>query len=308
MANILVYAASAWAFWIVYLLYCYFSNYLLARRLGYPTLHLPLIQQNSIPWMIGGPASRAWLKTRTPEWLFNRFGLTVYGLEYFQKHQPYTDWVLPQLVRNPKLLGKGKTYTLVTSGKLEIWTWDRDLSAQVAARPKDFNQFEAASVVMSVFGSNVLTTDGNEWSRHRRIVAGAVTDRVSPVVFEESVRQTRALLKYIEKKQSGDAKTDSMLTYELFDLLKRTAILVLYAAGMGNKQDFDQVEGGEKSPGMKLSYFEAVKIVNEHASGTAVIPNWMLLNWPTFFPFSKMMRDLGECFILEVSSRRREIC
>ena len=248
--------------------------------------------------MILGPTTRLWLKRNLPTPLFNRIVLTVVGQEFYQKDQPYTAYVEPQLRSNPKLLGDGKSYFLVTSGKLELWTYDAEVAREITARPKDFIQFDVANFVLGIFGQNVLITDGSEWSRHRRIVAGAVTEKVSGIVWDESVRQTRALLASIGKDDKG---TDSGVTNQMFDFMKRVAINVLYAAGMGTQQDFDSVDSenaGEKlKPGMHLTYIDAVKIINENTAGPTVLPTPILLNWPTWLPGSKWMRDAGHAKI-----------
>lgn len=243
--------------------------------------------------MIMGPLTRPYLKRKLPPWIFNRIALTVYGLEFFQRDQPFEDYVRPQIKSNPQLLGNGKSYVLVTSGKLEFWTWDAEIAREFTARPKDFGTFDIGNFVMNTFGKNVLTTDGSEWSRHRRIVAGAVTERVSGLVWNESVRQTRALLASISNKEGADG-SESGTTNQIFDMMKRIAIHVLYAAGMGNKQDFDGGDNQEQlKPGMHLTYIDAVKLINENTAGPTILPTSLLLNWPTWLPGSAWLRELG---------------
>ncbi|KAK5092027.1 hypothetical protein LTR70_007894 [Exophiala xenobiotica] len=298
MLSILFYPLLATGLYIFYLFSAYANNALRAKRTGFPTVHFPLMVQNSFIWMIFGPMSRPWFERNMPAWIYNRTALTVYGVEFFQREKPYEDYVKPQLHSDPKLLGRGKSYFLVTSGRLEFWTWDAEIAKEVTARPNDFRQFDFGSLIMGVFGDNVLTTDGSEWSRHRRIVAGAVTERVSSLVWNESVRQTRALLASISKKERG---SESGVTNRMFDMMKRIAIHVLYAAGMGNRQDFDGADaenGGEKlKPGMHLTYMDAVKIINENTAGPTIVPTSILLNWPTWLPGSKWLRELGHAKI-----------
>ena len=286
MLNIVFYPLVAFTLYIIYLLTLYFRNAYIAHCTKFPTIHIPLIQPNSILWSIFAPPSRLLLKRRLPLHLYNRIVLAIYGNEYHQRNEgnPYSLYVNPQLHSNPALLGKGKSYFLVTSGRLELWTWDSEIAAQMTKRNNDFIQFDAASLVMNVFGENVLTTDGSTWSRHRRIVAGAVTEKVSPVVFREAVRQTRGLLASI-----GD-NTD---TRQMFDMIKRVAIHVLYAAGFGNIQDFSTSEGEQVKPGMKMTYIDAVKVINENAYGPTVFPTWVRF-WPRSLPGSAWLRHLAQ--------------
>lgn len=292
MLGLLYYPLLAGGIYFLYHLFRYINNILTARKIGFPTVHFPLFPQNHVVWVIMGPLGRLSYKRYLPTWLYNRVALLIYGLEFFQKDQPFTEYVIPQVKANPKLLGKGKTYFLVTGGRLELWTWDAEIAREVTSRPGEFVQFDMASVVMNVFGDNVLTSDGANWARHRRIVAGAVTERVSPLVWNESVRQTRALLASLENKLEQGA------TNEMFDMVKRVTIHVLYAAGMGNRQDFDGgkdlVDGDKVKTGMSMSYIDAVKIVNENAAGFTVLPTRFLRNYPSFLPGSKWLNDLGQ--------------
>jgi cytochrome P450 len=289
MLSTLVLALGSVLLYIAWLLFRFVQNVLAARKLGFPQIWVPGIVQNGYFWMIFGPVNRLQFKKRLPTWLYERLELTIYGFEFFQKSKPFDEHAVPQVRRNPKLAGGGKTYTLVTSGGLELISSDREIAAAVLGRPQDFRQNENASLVLNVFGSNVLTTDGSEWVRHRRIVAGAVTDRINPIVWKESIRQTRGLLASI--RDNGNAAS-GCTTHNMFDLVKRVTIHVLYAAGMGNQQDFD---GEEEVPkGMNLTYIEAVKAVNENAAGPTVLPTSLLLNYPSFLPGKAWATRLGQ--------------
>lgn len=266
----------------------YLINLRKAKRMRLPYISVPFVSQNSPFWIIAGPASHRWLKQRLPAWLYDRIVMTIYGFEFFTGQKPYRDWIEPQIRADPALVGEGKTYALVTSGNFEINTYDPEVVQQILARPKDFRQNEMASFVVAQFGNNVLTTDGADWSRHRRIVAGAVTERVSSVVWNESLRQTQALLDLVTAKSNAT-------THELFDFVKTVTIHVLYAAGMGEQQEFNSVieTGKPLKPGKTLSYIDAVKIVNQNIAGPLVLPKTVLLNWPTWLPGYQWFHELG---------------
>ncbi|KAJ9656997.1 hypothetical protein H2198_004597 [Neophaeococcomyces mojaviensis] len=307
MLSVIYYPIVFLALYPLYLIYVYFSNLLQAKRMNFPYVSVPLLVQNHPVWMVSGPMTRLWLKARLPTFLFNRIALSIYGYEFFEAREPFTNYVEPQHRADPNLIGSGKSYALVTSGRFEFHTWDAEIAREVAARPKDFCQFDIGNWVMGILGQNVLTTDGSEWARHRRIVAGAVTERVSSVVWNESIRQTRDFLTSItESSNDGSTKTESATTYRMFDLVKRIAVHVLYAAGMGNKIDFtlsenditdpddsDKKAGDTVKPSMHLSYIDAVKIINENIAGPNIIPNVILLNWPSWLPGAAWLRNVA---------------
>lgn len=290
MLSILIYPALVPAFLLLYLTYTYITNIFKANALNFPTIHFPLFPQNTPLWSIFGPIGRLTYKRYLPTWLFNRVALLIYGLEFYQGDHPWRTYVEPQVARNPNLKGKGKSYVLVTGGRLEFWTWDAEIAREISGNPKVFNQLDLASVVMNVFGENVLTTDGANWARHRRIVAGAVTERVSPIVWEESVRQTRQLLESVYRR------SENGVTNDMFDGIKKVAIHVLYRAGMGNQQDFEGEEEKIKE-GMKLSYIDAVKIINENVSGPTILPTSFLRNYPKTWAGAKWLHELAQAKI-----------
>lgn len=299
MFDVTFYPLVAVGLYLLYLIYAYINNVIIGYRTGFPTVHVPLWQQDHPIWMVLGPMSRPWLQKKLPTILYNRIVLTIYGVEFFQKNKPFEDYAKPQMKANPKLLGNGKSYVLVTSGNPEFWTADAEIAKEVLGRPNDFRQFEMASMVMNIFGKNVLTTDGAEWSRHRRIVAGAVTERVSPMVWSEAIRQTRALLSSMEKKsQDNGVDSNSTSSNDIFDMIKRIAIHVLYAAGMGTKQEFESsdaaVEKDKPKDGLKLTYIDAVKTINENTAGPIFVPTFLLSNWPSWLPGSKWLHEIGQ--------------
>lgn len=297
MLNLIFYALVTLCLYVAYVFLAYIQNAIVAHRTGFPTVHVPFWQQNHPIWMVAGPTSRKWIKRNLPAWLFNRIALTIYGLEFYQREKPFDDYVKPQIASNPKLLGKGKSYYLVTSGKLEFWTGDAEIAKEILGRPNDFRQNEIASFIMNVFGKNVLTTDGAEWSRHRRIVAGAVNERVSPIIWSEAIRQSRALLASMSDTQEIRGKSEATSPNEVFDLIKRITIHVLYAAGMGSKQDFEAGSAAAKSEnnqdGFKMTYIQAVKTVNENLAGPIFLPTSLLCGWPNWLPGSRWLREIG---------------
>lgn len=305
MWAVFYYPSLLLASWVLYLSYKYITNLVALRKVGFPIIHIPLVQQNHPIWMVFGPVTRLWLKERLPEFIFDKIALTIYGLEFYQRHITWKKYVEPQARANPRLLGNGKTYTLATSGRLELWTYDAEFSKEICARPKDFRQFDIGNIVLNIFGDNVLTSDGSDWSRHRRVVAGAVTERVSSVVWNESIRQARDLLAAIRKSENSGT------TYRMFDSLKRAAINVLYAAGMGKTQDFTldaSTEGSEQQPSdIKLSYFDAIRIVNENTAGPIIFPTSYLRNYPSFLPGSRWFHEIAQAKIDFLKHTRRNL-
>lgn len=303
MLAILFYPLLLTAFWLAYLVFKFVSNERTLRQTRLPIIHVPFIDQNSPLWMVFSPVFRLQLKRWLPERVFNKVALTIYGLEFFQRDITQREYIDPQVRANPGLVGGGKTYAIATSGRLELWTWDSEFAKEMYTRVKDFKTFDLTSYVLGVFGDNIFTAKGSEWSRHRRIVAGAVTERVSSVVWNESIRQAQDLMAAVTKSDAsdGDTKASSGTSYRFFDFVKRVAIHVLYAAGMGKTQDFQTVfdsKGSDKLPAdVRLSYFDAVRIINENTAGIVIFPTPLLRYWPSFLPGADWFHSVGQAKI-----------
>ena len=136
----------------------------------------------------------------------------------------------------------------------------------------------------------MLTSDGDQWARQRKIVATVINERVSKAVFNESVTQTQGLLEELSAKQRPDGAAE---TNQLFNMVKKVAINVLSAAGMGAQVPWHDNTDEQPKPGFKQTYIQSVKKVIEAVGGPIIIPIWILRNYPPFMPAHAFMKELG---------------
>jgi len=169
--------------------------------------------------MITSVPLRPLLKKYMPSWIYDRLALTIYGFEFQEKLRPYEQYAAPQ--------GNDKSYAIVTAGRFEVETRDPEITTEILRRPTDFQQVDLTELFMGRFGANVLTSDGDSWSRQRKVIAGVINERISKTVFNESLQQTNGLLDEV----LGDEKAGE--TNRIFDMMKKITINVLSGAGMG---------------------------------------------------------------------------
>ncbi|RAL63368.1 hypothetical protein DID88_003791 [Monilinia fructigena] len=108
--------------------------------------------------------------------------------------------------------------------------------------------------VMDVFGRNILTTEGEEWRRHKRIVGKSFGRESMGLVWEESLRQAEGMLgvwgRRMENGGEGKRLMDEGL--RVGDAGSDTAILSLHvicAAGFGVPQLWEGEENEEVGKG-----------------------------------------------------------
>lgn len=142
---------------------------------------------------------------------------------------------------------------------------------------------------MGKFGDNVLTSNGERWSKQRKVIASVINERISKAVFNETMRQTDGLLG--EVYDHADGKSSD--TNQLFNMMKKITIHVLSGAGMGASTEWKNDEKLKPRDGYKMTYIEACKMVIEAVAGPIILPPWLMNNWPKSFPGHDFVNNLG---------------
>ncbi|CZT21923.1 uncharacterized protein RCC_07790 [Ramularia collo-cygni] len=258
--------------------YALLRNYFNARKSGLPYVFVPW-DQDGYFWMAASVPLQPFMQRFLPEWIYTRLSLTIYGHEIREKVTPYVKYATPQ--------GNKDTFVLLTTGRYEVSTRDPEIAIDILKRPRDFLTHELTALFMNRFGPNVLTTDRDTWSRHRKIVASTVNEKISKVVFQESLKQTDGL---IDEVMNGKSKCE---TNGMFDMMKKIAINVLSGASMGASVEWNDNANGEPQDGFKLTYIQAVKILVQAVAGPIILPQWFLRNYPRNVPGHKFLGDLS---------------
>jgi cytochrome P450 len=259
--------------------YNFVSNLNAARRSRLSYFILPF-DQNAFAWVVASVPLRPWIKKNLPKWISDRLTMTIYGFEFSEKQRMFDAAATPSAINN-------KTFAMVTPGHFEINTRDPELASEILRRPKDFQQPDIITLFLNKFGTNLLTSNGEDWSRQRKIIASAINERISKTVFEESVEQTRGLLEEIV----GDQQ--SAETTRMFDAMKKITINVLSGAGMGARVQWREDVNEKPKPGYKMTYIEACKTVINNMNGPIILPAWFLENYPASWPGHDLFKRLS---------------
>lgn len=240
--------------WIGSNIYALIKNYLAARKSGFPLVICP-INPNHVLWMLTSVPLRPILKRFLLDSLFHRLNMSIYGWEAIEKFSPFAKY--------------GRNFILVTCGKNELNIAEPELAVEVLRKPKDFIQTDVGSFIMRVFGENLVTSDGESWSRQRKLIAPNINEKISKTVFQESCRQTREMMDHY-------ANTSEGVTDDTLNGLKTIAINVLATAGYGVSWSWKQDKQGAE-PGYRMTYVEATRLAVDGIVQAAVIPAKLLL-------------------------------
>ncbi|KAI1359395.1 cytochrome P450 [Xylaria arbuscula] len=86
------------------------------------------------------------------------------------------------------------TFILVTPRRIILRTANPQVIDQVTSRREDFPKALESYKILSLFGDNILSTEGNEWRLHRKLIAPSFNESNMARIFEESAHQAQCLV------------------------------------------------------------------------------------------------------------------
>ncbi|RYC55765.1 hypothetical protein CHU98_g10442 [Xylaria longipes] len=253
------------------------------------------VDQHQLLWLILSTTNRHRLQQFLPAWLWQRITLTIHGWEFDEQLRPFKQLAAHH---DNELCN---SFLLVGFGTLDFWTADPMAAQEICMRVHDFDVPQALEVALGQYGPNVMTTNGDVWARHRRIITSVIDDRILRSVFDESMRQTYSLLD--QTFSSSTSKPDSAETRLIFDMIKKVTIHVLFTAGMGTKVNWRD-EDDKPEPGYRMTQIKSLTAVVSNLIGVAIIPTSILTRWPSWFPGYSKMEAIG-CAKIEVHKRTK---
>ncbi|TVY36928.1 Cytochrome P450 [Lachnellula subtilissima] len=215
--------------------------------------------------------------------------------------EPHRNWHYAQELRD----ALGEVFIIVSPGQIYLDSCNAEVIAQVSTHRENFVKPVEIYGIIDMFGKNLLTTEGDTWKRHRKVVGPAFSERSNSLVWKESLRQGVGMLKFwagraensAHSMEVGDTATDSaLLTFN-----------VISAAGFGIRQlweedDEDQL-GNKVVPGFntsklkpnhKLAFKDAVNTLTGSIIWFAIFPVWLLEKSP-FQVHKTLIQSFHEC-------------
>lgn len=103
----------------------------------------------------------------------------------------------------------GLCFVVVSPGYNVLCTSDAKTTDYVLKKWRDFVKPDNVNEILSTFGQNVDTSNGDDWIRHRKLTAPCFSERASTVVWGEALQQSEALLAKWLASPTG--RTSSMI-------------------------------------------------------------------------------------------------
>ncbi|KAJ5676144.1 hypothetical protein N7462_009041 [Penicillium macrosclerotiorum] len=201
-----------------------------------------------------------------PALIYDRIDVTIHGWE-FRRRRWYHDRL-------------GDIFALVTPDEFSVWCADPAVSQTILQKRNEFQQAPVVGKVLGFLGPNVFMTNGDEWKRHRRMFNTNLDERISKMVWTESIEQAQAMVDYMVEHPGN----------ETLEGLRSIAINIIGKAGYNWQQSWSPKKsyGTSKAGSVKESYFEMLSLVSTKILEAAFLPR-KLLQLPFMSPAWRLM-------------------
>ena len=135
------------------------------------------------------------------------------------------------------------------------------LIGQIVLRKADFTKPVEGYKIVDIFGRSMLTQEGSEWKRHRKVVGPSFSEKSNKLVFEESLRQAEGMIG-LWSHQSKNTEKDMKVDDAAHDAAT-LSLHVICAAGFGVPQLWPG-ENEDKLQGNILPGFNTFQLTGDH--------------------------------------------
>lgn len=181
----------------------------------------------------------------------------------------------------------GDTYLIITPRLSYLKTSNAELGMQIMNRRNDFLKPVAKYKIVDMFGQSILTSEGQEWKRHRKIVGPSFSEKSNKMVFEESLRQAEGMVNLWATQ--GESTRADLRVENAHDGAAMLSLHVISAAGFGVPQSWpNENEEGKGIPGFSTHRFVGGHTMGLKEALVGLLRNilWFAALSPTFLKLS----------------------
>lgn len=193
--------------------------------------------------------------------------------------EPHRGWHHAQELRDTY----GEIFLIVSPGQIYMNVSNPGAIMQITTRRNDFLKPVEIYGIVDIFGVSMLSSEGENWKRHRKIVAPAFSEKSNNLVWKESLRQGAGMLDFWSKLPGN-----STGFINVKDTAPDTALMTLHVicgAGFGVRQLWGNE--GEKELGNKaIPGFNTAELKGNHTLTFKNSLNTLLhsMIWMALFP------------------------
>lgn len=201
------------------------------------------------------------------------------------------DWQYKELFEPFARLGEA--FIIVSPGELVLYTASAEAIHQITSKREAFPKPTEIYKLLSMYGENVVTTEGAEWRAHRKITSTSFNEKNAALVFYETITQTHGLIKQWLGPNGQGGRTIKTVEDDTMTLM----LHIIGYAGFGLKflwegqslpADTDpklvKYSSLEPSAEYSLNFKDALAGVLHHIVPLVLLPRWLM----RLLPFEKI--------------------
>lgn len=215
------------------------QNYRAARTMGVPIRFIPISPLNPF-WVL--------LDRR----VLSFFRRLPFGDNSFTRYN-WRGWEVEDRYRSHTEMGD--IWVLVTPFKNWVYINDPAALMSLFRRGSDFPRPVFINEILSVFGPNISTAEGERWKTQRKIATHCFNEQNNGIVWSSAIDLAGDMLRYWSAKESVTSGADDLRTLSL---------LVLSRAGFGKSFKFVGHDEKQASTNPSESYKESLQTVLEN--------------------------------------------
>lgn len=192
-------------------------HYIQARKLGVRIIVTPVSWQDPL-WLLFWRRF-AWLR-HLPFGRWVDFSYISWSVSsYYRPHHEF-----------------GDAFAVVRSGRNELYVSDPAAVHEVISKWKVWIKPPEQYDIFNLFGPNVVSSNGEDWQRHRKIAVSVFRESNLRLVWGEALRQAGQMCEEAKRRQdSGDGE---LTLKDVESDVSVAALHVLSAVGLGQSYDF----------------------------------------------------------------------
>ncbi|KAI8807444.1 cytochrome P450 [Cladochytrium replicatum] len=174
------------------------------------------------------------------------------------KHEPFADT-------------QDDILAIITPFSTEVNVANAEAVREIAlSRPSEYPKPVEMYNILSLYGHNVVTTEGDEWKRHRRVTVPHFNEKNNAYVHESTMRTLEGA--FAKWKSDNIANGNDETEIDVHNMMFRVALSVISDAAFGVKFEFDGE--GYVPPGFTFSFQRSLEILSLHLVEYIAFPKW----------------------------------
>ncbi|KAK0102622.1 hypothetical protein ONS95_006229 [Cadophora gregata] len=173
------------------------------------------------------------------------------------------------------------TFLTVSPGGIILNTADADLIAQITSRGTDFPKPTHIYRPISIYGQNIVSSEGATWRYHRKLTSPAFSEKNNQLVWKETLDLSQAMV------SSWCGAGTSRTTTQVAPDTMRLSLEIIGRAGLGQQMDWDDGNDSQALPmGHTMSFSSSFQFIAHNILALVTVmalPSWFARMLPMKF-------------------------